>query len=76
MGMVAVGGSDVAAGGGHGASFDVFGPDGRYQGSLTLEGETGAWLAPRIRHGHLYTVARDELGVESVVRVPLPPHLQ
>lgn len=55
--------------------WDVFSGEGDYQGSIRVGFEASAYMTPRIRNGHFYTLVQDELDVPFVVRAPLPEWL-
>ena len=52
--------------------YDIFDTRGDYQGSVELTFNPSPFLPIRIRHGHIYAVALDELDVPSVVRARVP----
>jgi hypothetical protein len=53
--------------------WDVFTRDGDYAGSVVLDFPASPYLPLRIRNGRLYTFTLDDLGVQRVVTVRLPP---
>jgi hypothetical protein len=52
--------------------YDLFAREGEYLGSERLPFRPALYLPPRIRHGNLYALTTDSLGVHSVVRARLP----
>jgi len=50
------------------AAFDVFAPDGRYLGPVTVPPSFQTDPAPIIRGDHVWAVTRDEMDVPRVVR--------
>ncbi|HEX9727099.1 MAG TPA: 6-bladed beta-propeller [Gemmatimonadales bacterium] len=58
-------------------TYDVFKPNGDYDGSVTLAFAASEYLPLRIRRGRVYGLVRDTLDVPSVVRAaPLPAYLR
>ena len=55
------------------APFDVFDSSGNYRGTFRMPETIPAYFPLRFREGRLYALSQDEMDVQSVIRIPLPP---
>jgi hypothetical protein len=54
-----------------GRDLDIFGPDGRFKGTVMTPFPLSLAASPIVREGYFYGITHDELGVQYVVRAQL-----
>lgn len=52
-------------------TYDVFDPDGRYDGTAVVPADVYQWVTPVVRDGRFHAVVTDELDVQYVLAGPL-----